>query len=153
MTAPRSQSLTALEDLQHATLEVLAFGQPEQDRVVAALLPPRYQPDRPADIPGGVPEHAAKLLGGKVIGAGAGDQKRAGAEKPHRPEVDLLVAGQGFRYPVVRLDERRTIEDDHVEGFAPAVVPSPLVQDGADAGGAPIRPAVPFRRGQHLLAP
>src|SRR5438132_11518120 len=86
MTAPRSQSLTALEDLQHATLEVLAFGQPEQDRVVAALLPPRYQPDRPADIPGGVPEHAAKQFGGKVIGAGAGDQKRAGAEKPHRSE-------------------------------------------------------------------
>src|SRR5207244_12021996 len=105
MTAPRSQSLTALEDLQHATLQVLAFGQPEQDRVVAALLPPRYQPDRPADIPGGVPEHAEKLLGGKVIGAGAGDQKRAGAEKPQSAAIDLIDAGQGLRYAVVSLTE------------------------------------------------
>src|SRR2546427_12850913 len=120
-------------------------------RSVAALLPPRYQPDRPADIPGGVPEHAAKQFGGKVIGAGAGDQKRAGAEKPHRPEVDLLVAGQGFRYPVVRLDERRRIEDDQVEGFAPAVVLSQLVEGGADAAGAAIRQAVPFGQGGRLL--
>src|SRR6266705_5776947 len=150
MTARRSQSLTALEDLQHAALEVLAFGEAKQDRMVAALCSPRHQPDRPADIPGGVPEHEEKLFGGKVIGAGAGDQKPARAEKPHRPEVNLLVASQGFRYPVARLDERRRIEDDKVEGFTPAVVLSQLVEDVADAEGAAVRQAVPCGQGGRL---
>src|SRR5207249_4295468 len=88
------QSRAPLEDLQHATLEVLALRQPEQDRVVGALSSLRHQLGCPSDIPGGVPEHAAKLLDGQVIRAGAGEQEPAGAEQPHRPEVDLLVAGQ-----------------------------------------------------------
>src|SRR3989475_4242585 len=59
--------------------------------------------------------------------------------KPHRPEVDLLVAGQGFRYPVTRLDERWRIEDDQVKGFAPAVALSQLVEGVGDAKDAAIR--------------
>src|SRR5437660_6066165 len=82
--------------------------------------------DGAADIGGSFPEELPELLRCKVVGAGAGNQETAGAEKTHRAQVDFLVAAYGLGQVRSAFDESRRIQNDKVERFS-TPVPFPEV--------------------------
>ena len=115
--------------------------------MVASLGALRDEPDGAADISCGVLEEPPELFGGQMVRAGAGDQAASGAEKPHRAQVDFLVARDGFGQTGSRFHEGGRIEDDQVEELAAAIPLLELVEDVADAVGTAIGQAVLFGQG------
>src|ERR1700693_5476086 len=89
---------------------------------MVGILPSLFQESYGAvDIGGGFPQELPELLRCKVMGAGAGNQETAGAEKTHRAQVDFLVAAYGLGQVRSALDDSRRIKNDKVERFSPPV--------------------------------
>src|SRR5438132_6781757 len=76
------------------------------------------------------------------MGAGAGNQETAGAEKTHRAQVNFLVAAYGLGQVHSVFDESRRIKNDEVECFSPTVPLPEVIKNIRHLESADLRVAV-----------
>jgi hypothetical protein len=117
---------------------------------MVGILPSLFeQPYGTMDIGGSFPQELPELLRRKVMGAGAGNQETAGAEKTHRAQVDFLVAAYGLGQVRFAFDESRGIQNDEVKDFSPPVPFPEVIKNVGHLESGDLRVAALFsqRRG------
>src|SRR5437879_2636960 len=104
---------------EQSALEIPGLRDVEELRVIPAGAGEREQLEPPAGVVRGIHQHVPEHRPADVVGARAGEQHATGCEQTHGAKIDLLVTGERAGDALLRLRERRRVEDDRVEALVP----------------------------------
>src|SRR5215510_2545655 len=102
----------------HGSLEITCLGYGEDLRMVFARTEHRPKLEAPTAIGGSGSQRREELGSVDVEGAGGRHQVPAGREKPHGPQIDLMVAPQSLRHGRTGLGEGRWVQHYRIEPLA-----------------------------------
>src|SRR5713226_5105423 len=95
-------------------LEVVSFGNAENDGMVFGLSTNLQQAQSAPGVGGGRGQHLTKIFFAHVIRTGTGDQHSCGTQHFHRAQVQFFIPAQrGFQVPLA-FSKRRGIKNNRV---------------------------------------